>query len=265
MNGRLMCGRMKEKLDRGEFCRGVHIPSSDLSFYEIAALADMDYVWIDTEHAAADRAVVRDGMMVLQARGISAIVRVPKCDAVLAKPFLDNGADGIVFPMVNSADEAAIAVAACRYPPQGTRGYGPLRASDFGMLPAGEQIAFANRQVMPIIQIEHHLAVERLDSILDVEGVAYAVIGPMDLSLSVGKPGQLDDPEVRQMLETIFAKCRSRGVKLGLSMGLDRALYDYGVANGALFISAGNPYAFFLKGMREWMPEVRGGERSEGE
>ena len=256
MKGHLMCDRMKVKLDRGEFCRGVHIPSCDLNFYEIAALTGMDYVWIDTEHAASTRSSVVNGIIALQARGVSAVVRVRKCDAELAKPFLDNGADGIVFPMVNTPEQAAMAVAACRYPPRGTRGFGPVRANDYGGMDPIRQIAYADANVMPIIQIEHHLAVERLDAIFSVEGVSYAVIGPMDLSLSVGKPGRMNDPEVHGMLETIYEKARRYNVKLGLSMGLDRILYDDAKEHGALFISAGNPYEFFKRGILEWMPQA---------
>ncbi len=250
-----MCPRLREKLDRGEFCRGVHVPSCDLNFYEIAALTGMDYVWIDTEHAASTRSSVVNGIIALQALGVSAIVRVPECDPVLAKPFLDNGADGIVFPMVNTPQQAALAVSACRYPPRGVRGFGPVRASDYGGMSATKQIAFADAHVMPIIQIEHHLAVEHLDEIFSVEGVEYAVIGPMDLSLSVGKAGQMDDTEVRGMLDAIFAGAKRHGMKVGFSMGLNKALYQYGRENGALFISAGNPYEFFKKGILDWMPD----------
>lgn len=249
----LMCDRLKKKLAAGEFCKGFHCSSSDPQLYEVAAVSGIDYVWIDTEHAAVNMESVLAGMMIVQAQGVSVIVRVAQCDPVLAKPYLDNGADGIVFPMVNTVEEAKLAVAACRYPPEGVRGFGPLRANGYGAMGAADQVAFADKQVMPIIQIEHYEAVKNLDGILSVEGIDYAVIGPMDLSASVGKVGQLDDPEVSGMLDTIFEKCKAHNVKVGVSTGPNRKLYDRCRARGAGFISMGNPYAFAKYGIEQWL------------
>lgn len=254
MTSGTMCGHFKQKLASGEFCQGVHCSSNDVAFYEINALMGMDYVWIDTEHAAVSLPAIICGMSVLQARGVSAVIRIAKCDATLAKPYLDNGADGIVFPMVNTPEQAEIAVKACRYPPKGVRGYGPLRANAFGEMKAAEQIEFADDHVMPIIQIEHHIAIERLDEILSVDGVQYAVLGPMDLSLSVGKAGQLEDSEVIGMIKAAFDKCAKHNVKLGVSMGLDRRFFEYCSGLGAAFISAGNPYSFYKYALGEWLP-----------
>ena len=249
----LMCDRLKTKLDSGEFCKGFHCSSSDLALYEVAATTGIDYIWIDTEHAAISPESVQHGMMVAQALGVSVIVRVANCDPVLAKPYLDNGADGIVFPMVNTAEQARLAVAACRYPLAGVRGFGPQRANGYGAMGAAQQVAFGDKQVMPIIQIEHYEAVNNLDEILSVEGVEYAVIGPMDLSASVGKVGQLDDPEVSGMLDTIFAKCKEHNVKVGVSTGPNRKLYERSRAQGASFISMGNPYVFAKYGIDQWL------------
>jgi len=249
----LMCDRLKKKLEAGEFCKGFHCSSSDLALYELAATSGIDYVWIDTEHAAVNMESVLRGMMVAQAHGVSVIVRVAQCDPVLAKPYLDNGADGIVFPMVNTAEEARLAVAACRYPLAGVRGFGPQRANGYGAMKAADQIAYGDQHVMPIIQIEHVDAVNNLDEILSVEGVDYVVIGPMDLSASVGKIGRMDDPEVSGMLDTIFEKCRHYNVKVGVSTGPNRALFDRCRAQGAGFISMGNPYAFLKYGIEQWL------------
>lgn len=250
---KIMCDRMRSKLEAGETCRGIHCSSSDMTLYEAAALSGIDYVWIDTEHAAVNMESVLNGMMVLQGRGVSVIVRVPNCDPVLAKQYLDNGADGIVFPMINTAEQARTAVAACRYPSAGVRGFGPRRCYDYGEMGAAEQVEYANKHVMPIVQIEHYEAVANLDEILSVEGVEYAVIGPMDLSLSLGKVGQLEDPEVKGMLDTIFAKCRAHNVRVGVSTGPNRRLMDYSFEKGVDFISVGNPVAYLKYGIRQWL------------
>lgn len=249
----IMCDRMRSKLADGERCKGIHCSSSDMALYEIAALSGIDYVWIDTEHAAIHMENVVNAMMILQARGVSAIVRVASCDPVLAKPYLDNGADGIVFPMVNTAEQARLAVAACRYPLTGIRGFGPRRCNDYGAMNAAGQLAYADKHVMPIIQLEHCEAVKNLDEILSVEGVEYAVIGAMDLSASVGKTGQLDDPEVKGMLDTIFAKCKEHNVKIGLTTGPNRKLYEYCLKQGADFVSMGDPISCLENAIRQWL------------
>ena len=247
----IMCDRMRSKMEAGQMCKGIHCSSADMTLYEVAALSGIDYVWLDTEHAAINMESILNGMMVLQGRGVSAIVRVANCDPVLAKTYLDNGADGIVFPMVCTAEQARLAVAACRYPPKGIRGFGPRRCYDYGNMPAAQQVEYADKHVMPIIQIEHVDAVNNLDEILAVEGVEYAVIGPMDLSLSVGKVGQLEDPEVKGMLDTIIDKCKARGVKIGLSTGPNRKLYEYCMEKKIDFISVGNPVSYLKRGIQQ--------------
>lgn len=244
-----MNDRLKRKLDENEFAFGVHCSTTDLGFYEMACAADVDYIWIDTEHSPMTVRDVYNAVIVTQLGGASAVVRVPKCDPVLAKPYLDMGADGIVFPMVNSPEEAEAVVRGCKYPMRGDRGFGPIRANGYGDVGAEKHIERSNAVVIPIIQIEHHLAVERIDEILSVEGVEYAVLGHMDLSSSVGKAGRLKDPEVDGMIREVFSACKRHGVKLGMSLGIAPELYDFGRNNGASFISMGNQYSFYREGL----------------
>ena len=243
----------------GRTAYGVHCVSADLAFYEISGLVGYDFVWIDTEHAAITLPMVLSGISAAQSNGCAAVVRVAKNDPVLAKPILEMGADGIIFPMVNSAEDAERAVKACLYPPAGCRGFGPLRANGYGSIPAGQFREKADRSVLKIIQIEHVDAVNALDEILEVKGIDLAVCGPMDLSASVDRLGQMSDPLVKELMDTIIRKCRRAKVPFGISMGYDMALRAYWREQGASFISMGNPYIFFKRMSEQILAEREAG------
>src|SRR5205085_3685350 len=119
---------------------------------------------------------------------------------------LDIGADGIIAPLVRSADDVRRAVAACRYPPDGIRGYGPKRASGFGRLGGPEYCRLANESIIVVVQIEHIDAVNNLDEILAVPGLTSVLMGPQDLAGSMGHMGQPTHPEVTAAMERVLAK-----------------------------------------------------------
>src|SRR5262249_25363539 len=134
------------------------------------------------------------------------MVRVPWNDPVLIKPVLDIGAPAVIVPMVQTAEEARRAVAACRYPPDGIRGFGPRRPSNYGQLGGPDFCRAMNEAIIPIIQIEHIRAVESIDEILAVPGVQNIVFGPNDLSGSMGHMGMPRHPDVLRAIETVIAK-----------------------------------------------------------
>lgn len=237
--------RIDTAWERGDPAYGVHCVSADLAFYEIAGQAGCDFVWIDTEHAAITLPMVLSGIAATQSGGSAAIVRIAKNDPALAKPILEMGADGIIFPMINSPEEAERAVKACLYPPAGCRGFGPLRANQYGAVSPREYREEADKSIIKIIQIEHTDGVRALDEILEVKGIDLVVCGPMDLSASVNKLGMMKDPEVRALMDSIMYKCGAAGVPFGISVGYDLELRDYWKSKGASFLSMGNPYIFF--------------------
>src|SRR5439155_26617319 len=124
------------------------------------------------------------------------LVRVQWNDPVLIKPVLDIGAAGVIVPSVSTADEARRAVAACRYPPDGIRGFGPRRPSNYGRLGGPEFCKAANEAVIVIIQIEHIHGVNNLDEILAVPGLTGILVGSNDLSGSMGHMGEPRHPDV---------------------------------------------------------------------
>ena len=139
--------------------------------------------------------------------------------------------------MVNSAKEAAAAVAACRYPPVGVRGFGPKRGIRYGDMTMDEYLETADQQIIVIIQIEHANAVDNIEEILQVPGLDSICIGPNDLSGSFGKLGQIDDPEVVAAMNTVVEKAAQSPVTAGVSTGYNPATVSAWLEKGFQWIN----------------------------
>ena len=204
------------KLAAGEACLGVTISFTDPTVTE-AVSGSVDFVWIDMEHNALSLETVQGHVIATKGSDATPIVRVAWNDPVLIKPVLDLGAAGVIVPMVRTAEEARGAVAACRYPPEGVRGFGPRRPSNYGRLGGPEFCQAANRSVIPIIQIEHIDAIAAIDEIAAVPGIASLVVGPNDLAGSMGHMGHPDHPEVMAAAERVIAAAQRANIFVGFA------------------------------------------------
>lgn len=254
---------IKEKLSRGELCFGTHCSATELDYYEMCGLIGYDYVWIDNEHAGMTQPMIKNAIIATNAGGCCALVRVPNHDMDNVKPVLEVGPDGIIFPMVNTAEEARHCVALCQYPTRGVRGCGPLRAIDYGTKTMEEYLEGVDDTFIKLMQCEHIESVKNLDEILEVPGVDGIICGPMDLSASIGKMNQLDDPEVIDLMQTIIDKCKAHNKPFGLSFALlDKAVMDMWVGQGASFYSLGTPLDYFREMGKDVIRTVRAAEAS---
>jgi 2-keto-3-deoxy-L-rhamnonate aldolase RhmA len=210
--------KFREKLQSRHLCLGVAI-----SFYDPTATDALcgllDFVWIDMEHNALSLEAVQAHIMATEASETAALVRVPSHDPAVIKTVLDLGADGIIVPNVRTVDEARSAVAACRYPPDGIRGYGPRRPSRYGRTGGPAFCKAANQAVFVVAQIEHIDAVRDIDNILAVPGLDSIVFGPNDLSGSMGHMGEPNHPEVVSAMETVTSKALKTSVAIGVGAG----------------------------------------------
>ncbi|MCD7737311.1 MAG: aldolase/citrate lyase family protein [Lachnospiraceae bacterium] len=196
---------------------GTHIRSQDPCMTELLAALGYDMVWIENEHSNLDRYQTTLHIIAAQARGAAAIVRLPWNDPVLAKPILELGVDGVVFPMINSEEEARRAVASCTYPPKGIRGMGPIRSNNYGLISNEEYIRGADDQIFKIMQIEHRDGVKNIDKILEVEGVDGIVVGQFDLSASLGLLPDVYHEENLSCIRSVFNACKRHGKICGIS------------------------------------------------
>ncbi len=252
--------RFRARLAAGETCLGTVITFTDATVTEALSQV-LDFVWIDMEHNALSLETVQAHLMATKGSDTTALVRVPWNDPVLIKPVLDIGAPGIIVPLVRSAAEARRAVAACLYPPEGIRGFGPRRASNFGELGGPEFCRAANASVMPIVQIEHIDAVKSIDEILTIPRLASIVFGPNDLAGSIGLMGQPRHPDVLSAIESVIAKARQASIPIGIGVGDDPELLADWIARGVQWLAMGGDCSLLLRAARATVAEVR--QRSE--
>lgn len=205
---------LKEKLANNELTIGTWITIGHPSIVEILATAKFDWMVIDIEHAAIDFSMVQTLIATIQAQGMSALVRVSKNEEVVIKRVLDSGADGVIIPMVKNGADAKLAIDFVNYPPIGKRGVGLSRAQNFG-IGFEEYKERAVKELVVIAQIEHIDAVNNLEEIIATPGIDGTIVGPYDLSGSMGKPGRYDEPDVVEALERVKSTCLKNKFPLG--------------------------------------------------
>lgn len=251
-------GRLHQKFCRGGTVIGTHIRSQDPCVSELLASMGYDFLWVENEHSNLDKYQTTLHIMAAQAAGAAALVRLPWNDPVLAKPILELGPDGVIFPMICTAEEARRAVAACRYPPEGVRGMGPIRANRYGLMETEEYLKKADSQLFKMLQIEHIRGVENIEQILDVEGVDGIVVGQFDLSASLGILGQVYDERNLACIRKVFAACNRRGIPCGISSEPREEIVGKWLDMGADFIVMCYEYDWIRMGAQQALNAVRG-------
>lgn len=193
---------LKQRIHRKETTIGSWITLGHPSIAEIMAEAGFDWLTVDMEHSAITLAEAQQLIQVISLCGVVPLVRVGKNEPNFIKRVMDAGAHGVIVPMVNTREDAENAVASVKYPPKGFRGVGLARAQSYGADFEGYR-KWNQKESVVIVQIEHIRAVENLEAILSVEGVDGFIIGPYDLSGSIGLPGCFDDPKVTAALKQV--------------------------------------------------------------
>jgi len=198
---------LKSKLRNRQLTIGSWITLGHTSIAEIMAKAGFDWLTVDMEHSAITLHEAQQLIQVIELSGCAPLVRVGANDANLIKRAMDTGAHGVIVPMINTKEDAEQAVGAVKYPPQGFRGVGLARAQSYGADFEGYR-KWNETESIVIVQIEHIKAVENLEAILSVEGVDAFIVGPYDISASLGVAGQFDHPEMKSALSKILDTAR---------------------------------------------------------
>lgn len=220
---------------------------SDPTAVEAISTIGFDYVCVCLQHGHADLRGAVDVIRALRAGTAEAVVRVPANEASVIGRVLDAGALGVIVPLVNTAADAQRAVAACRYPPDGVRSYGPIRA---GIVHGPTYFREANRRVTCIPMIETAEAVDNLDEILAVPGVDALYVGPTDLALSYGLEPVLDQaaPAFEEALRRIVERCARHGVPAGIHANAELAAKRRDA--GFTMVTVGTDLAALVGGLR---------------
>ncbi|MDP9203552.1 MAG: aldolase/citrate lyase family protein [Gemmatimonadota bacterium] len=255
----MLAREIKDKMRRGEASIGSWMSMAHPSIAEILAMAGYDWVVVETEHTAIDVSEVLRVIIAIEQRGAVPLVRLAWNDPIQAKAVLDSGAAGVLVPMVNTKADAELAVGMTKYPPLGFRGVGLARAQDYGEK-FDEYVRNANTDTLLMVMIEHKEAVANIDEILSVPGIDGTFIGPYDLSMSLGIPGETGHPEVIEAKRKVRDAALSRGLVAGVHFVQPRNAAEecaQAIKEGYRFIALGTDILFLGDSARALHQAVR--------
>lgn len=240
----------KSRLAAGQTLIGAWVGLADPYVTEITASAGFDWLLIDGEHAPNDLRSILAQLRVIEAAGPAPVVRLPVDETWAIKQALDIGAQSLLIPMVESADQAQRLVRAVRYPPCGNRGVGAAlaRASRFSAIP--DYLATADAQIWLGVQVETRAGLAVLDEILTVDGVDGVFIGPSDLAADMGFPGQLDHPQVQRAIRAAIRVICASGKAAGV-LWTDAANARNALADGARFVATAIDVTTYAAAIRD--------------
>ena len=243
------------KIRNGEMPLGAAITFTDPAVTELACASGLDFVWLDGEHGEFGRETAMLHLMAVKGTGVASLYRVPNCDHTEIKRIIDFAPAGIIIPMVLTAEDAARAVDACRYPIHGgSRGFGPRRGLDYGAGDAAEYFEKSAHEPLVMIQLEHIEAARNLDAILEVPGIDAVIVGPFDFTMSMKKPGQFRDPEVMAILDECCRKIKAKGILLGCYTECD---FDVWRKRGVQFMAIKNDTNAMMLGYHAMIEKAR--------
>ena len=206
----------------------------------VLAAAGFDFLLIDNEHSAYSLETVNDMIRAAKPTGLVPIVRVPEAEYYLIARRLDIGAQGVMIPRVETRETVELVVRSVKYPPMGARGYGVrVIHTDHEKVSIKEAIEHFNEDTLVVIQIENKTAIDHIDELMSVEGVDVGLIGPSDLSISLGVPGEPNHPRMIEYIEKMVEGCIRNGVAPGIHIPDMDALRRWS-AKGMRFLAYSN-------------------------
>lgn len=226
---------------------GIWVCSGSPLVAEICAGAGFDWIFIDAEHSPNSLESILGQLQAVRGYPVVPVVRPPVNDTVLIKQYLDLGVQSLIIPMVNNADDARAAVAACHYPPLGVRGVGSAlaRSARWNRIP--DYLTRASGSVTLMVQIESAEAVANVEEIVATDGVDGIFIGPSDLAASMGVIGQQDHPDVVAAVETAMSAGKAAGKYVGVNAFAEGTAKRY-IELGAHYVGVGADVALLARG-----------------
>ena len=246
--------RLKARVISGQKSFGTWLQSASPAFAEMAAVAGFDFIIMDEEHGTGELQHAIDMMRAAACTQTTFVIRVPSADPVYLRRLVDAGAEALLVPMVETAEQARAIVEAVRFPPRGKRGnaFDATRSSSFGLV--ADYYGRADDNLLILVQIETMTGVENARAIAEVEGVDVIFIGPTDLSGSMGMPGQTGAPEVDAQIRRAMTAAREAGKPLATVPRIGRTnneLFDEGFA----MIASGSELYYYRLGITQLMKE----------
>jgi 2-dehydro-3-deoxyglucarate aldolase/4-hydroxy-2-oxoheptanedioate aldolase len=251
-------GALKSRLRSGDVTLGTFLGAASPINAEVCAAAGVDWVLLDLEHGAGGEEQARGVVPAAAAYGVPTLVRTESTERVRAGRLLDLGAVGVMFPRVESADDAAAAIRHLRYPPLGDRGVATYnRMCSFGLDPAA--LDRSDDEVLGIVQVETAGALEAVETIAALDGVDVLFVGPRDLSLALGVPGDLTAPVYTDALERVLAAAKQHGKAAGLLVSDGRAARTM-AEGGWQFLAVGSDTTLLASAVASQLRAASGGQ-----
>jgi 2-keto-3-deoxy-L-rhamnonate aldolase RhmA len=252
---------VRRRIDAGEVALGLIVRmarSGDIA--RIAKTSGHDFIFIDGQHALFSVETVGHIAQAALGCGVAPLVRVRSCDDPSISLMLDNGASGIIFPDVNTAEEAKRAVAACKFAPIGRRSVsGGYPQFDFAALPVDESTRRLNESTLVVCMIETKEGLANVEKIAAVDGVDVLHVGCNDLLTDMGKPGKFGDPEVVAAVERVIAAAAAHGKIAGLGGERDATRQLAFIRRGVRFLTTQSDIGFLLAAASQRAEQIRNG------
>lgn len=250
---------LKNKLKNNELTIGSWITIGNATVVEVMATAGFEWLCIDMEHTSIDLETAKMLITTIQANDMKALVRVSKNEEVAIKKVMDMGADGVIVPMVKTKEDAQMAVDFVKYPPTGKRGVGLYRAQGYGTK-FEEYKKWVKDESIIIAQIEHIEAVENIEEILTVDGIDGTIVGPYDLSGSMGYPGEYYKDDVQEAILKVKKACQQYNKPYGFHViESDPKSLQSRIDEGCTFLAYSVDFFFLGDSARSGMKTIKEG------
>ncbi len=247
--------KIKTLLSQGEIALGVAMPDASEILAKLSVDTGVDFLWVDLEHRPYGINEVKNLPLIARRKGCMPMIRVPGLDQIHFKKALDIGANTIMVPQINNAEEARLAVQYAKYPPEGTRGVSPDWTL-FMDLTFDDYLPYANQETAIVAQIESPEGIENIEEIAAVEGIDVLFAGPMDLSASLGIIGQINHPKLLDLLADFPKRVATANKPAGITFGdLDRC--RRAIDEGYRFVNIGSIASLGANGIKSVLPELR--------
>lgn len=243
----------KLRLEQGALSLGMGVRQArTVDIADVARLCGFDWLFIDMEHNSMDVDTAAQICAAALATGVTPLVRVPGHEHYHASRLLDAGAMGIVFPHVNTPEQARQVAEACRFPPHGHRSVpGGLPQVRFEALPLPQVIKEINCETLVVAMLETPAAIENAEAIAGVDGVDVLLIGGSDLAAEMGIPGDMGNPRLADAVRRVVEACRRTGKHPGIGGVYDHALMQRYIGLGARFVLSGSDLSFLIAGAKQ--------------
>lgn len=253
----MIARELKEKLRSRQTQIGTFVKLADPTALEVLGLAGMDFAIIDTEHAPCDQMLLLDMIRAADSVGLPTIVRVPEGAEPRILKALDIGASGVQIPGLSTVEEIREAVSFTKYAPRGVRGLSfAQRSAGYGTKEKFQYMQDSNDGLINVVHIENKDAAARVEELCALEDIDVLFIGPMDISQSLGHPGDPGHEDVQKVVHKVIDVCNSKGKSFGIFVGTPEAAQKY-MELGASYIALASDLAFMRKGYQAMTAELK--------